>query len=57
MIELDCLIAAPAVARELVLVTDNLRAFRRVPGLHCENGLRRSNRRAQADPRKPPAQA
>lgn len=37
---LDCLIAAQAVARGLVLVTDNLREFRRVPGLKCENWMR-----------------
>lgn len=37
---MDCLIAAQAVARGLVLVTDNLREFRRVPGLKCENWLR-----------------
>lgn len=37
---MDMLIAAQAVARGLVLVTDNLREFRRVPGLHCENWLR-----------------
>ena len=34
------LIAAQAVARGLVLVTDNLREFKRVPGLLCENWLR-----------------
>lgn len=37
---LDCLIAAQAVARGLVLVTANLREFRRVPGLRCENWMR-----------------
>lgn len=37
---MDCLIAAQAVARGLVLVTDNLREFRRVPGLSCENWMR-----------------
>lgn len=37
---LDLLIAAQAVARNLVLVTDNLREFRRVPGLRCENWTR-----------------
>ena len=37
---MDLLIAAQAVARDLVLVTDNLREFRRVPGLRCENWLR-----------------
>lgn len=38
--QIDCLIAAQAVARGLVLVSDNLREFRRVPGLKCENWLR-----------------
>jgi tRNA(fMet)-specific endonuclease VapC len=37
---MDMLIAAQAVARGLVLVTDNLREFRRVPGLKCENWMR-----------------
>ncbi|HEY8011654.1 MAG TPA: type II toxin-antitoxin system VapC family toxin [Rudaea sp.] len=37
---MDMLIAAQAVARGLVLVTDNLREFRRVPGLKCENWVR-----------------
>lgn len=37
---MDCLIAAQAVTRGLVLVTDNLREFRRVPGLTCENWMR-----------------
>ncbi|MFT3791303.1 MAG: type II toxin-antitoxin system VapC family toxin [Rudaea sp.] len=37
---IDLLIAAQAVSRDLVLVTDNLREFRRVPGLACENWLR-----------------
>lgn len=37
---MDTLIAAQAVARGLVLVTDNLREFRRVPGLQCENWMR-----------------
>lgn len=37
---MDMLIAAQAVTRGLVLVTDNLREFRRVPGLHCENWMR-----------------
>ena len=37
---MDALIAAQAVARGLVLVTDNLREFKRVPGLKCENWLR-----------------
>ncbi|MEO7149801.1 MAG: type II toxin-antitoxin system VapC family toxin [Rhodanobacteraceae bacterium] len=37
---MDLLIAAQAQARRLVLVTDNLREFRRVPGLKCENWMR-----------------
>jgi len=37
---MDMLIAAQAVSRGLVLVTDNLREFKRVPGLSCENWLR-----------------
>lgn len=39
---MDMLIAAQAVARGLVLVlvTDNLREFRRVPGLSVENWIR-----------------
>lgn len=37
---IDLLIAAQAVSRSLVLVTDNLREFRRVPNLACENWLR-----------------
>jgi tRNA(fMet)-specific endonuclease VapC len=37
---LDLLIAAQAVSRELVLVSGNLREFRRVPGLLCENWIR-----------------
>lgn len=38
---MDMLIAAQALACGLVLVTDNLREFRRVPGLQCENWLTR----------------
>ena len=37
---MDMLIAAQALAAGLVLVTDNLREFRRVPGLQCENWMR-----------------
>lgn len=37
---LDMLIAAQAVSRDLVLVTANLREFRRVPGLNCENWMK-----------------
>jgi tRNA(fMet)-specific endonuclease VapC len=37
---LDMLIAAQAVSRGLVLVTANVREFRRVPDLNCENWLR-----------------
>lgn len=35
--DLDSLIAAHALARDLVLVTNNLREFERVPGLQTEN--------------------
>lgn len=38
--QMDCLIAAQAVTRRLVVVTDNTREFRRVPGLKCENWMR-----------------
>ena len=38
--QMEMLIAAQAVARGLVLVTNNLREYRRVPGLRCENWLR-----------------
>lgn len=37
---MDGLIAAQALSRGLVLVTDNEREFKRVPGLHCENWQR-----------------
>jgi tRNA(fMet)-specific endonuclease VapC len=37
---IDLLIAAQAIAHDLVLITDNLREFRRVPGLACENWMR-----------------
>lgn len=37
---LDLLIAAQAVSRELVLVTGNVREFRRVRGLQVENWIR-----------------
>ena len=37
---MDMLIAAQAVSAGLVLVSDNLREFRRVPGLQCENWMR-----------------
>jgi tRNA(fMet)-specific endonuclease VapC len=39
---MDLLIAAQAVSAGLILVTDNLREFKRVPGLRCENWLRAS---------------
>jgi tRNA(fMet)-specific endonuclease VapC len=39
--QLDCLIAAQAVAHELVPVTEKLRGFRRMPDLRCENWMRR----------------
>ncbi len=35
--DFDSLIAAQAVSVELVLVSNNLREFGRVPGLRCEN--------------------
>src|SRR5438067_1167480 len=35
--DLDTLLAAHALARNLVLVTNNMREFRRVPGLRVEN--------------------
>ena len=38
--DLDSLIAAQALARDLILVTNNLREFERVPGLQTENGAR-----------------
>ena len=37
---IDGLIAAQAVSRSMVLVTANLREFKRVPGLDCENWMR-----------------
>jgi tRNA(fMet)-specific endonuclease VapC len=36
----DMQIAAQAISRKLILVTNNLREFRRVPGLISENWLR-----------------
>ena len=36
---LDTLIAAQALSRDLTLVTNNLREFKRVPRLRCENWL------------------
>lgn len=35
--DLDSLIAAHALSQDLVLVTNNLREFERVPDLQCEN--------------------
>lgn len=35
--DLDSLIAAQALAREMILVTNNLREFERVPALQVEN--------------------
>jgi tRNA(fMet)-specific endonuclease VapC len=35
--DLDSLIAAQALAREMILVTNNIREFERVPGLAVEN--------------------
>ncbi|MEA2489304.1 MAG: tRNA(fMet)-specific endonuclease VapC [Acidobacteriota bacterium] len=37
---LDTLIASQAIARELILVSNNEREFRRVSGLHLENWAR-----------------
>lgn len=37
---MDMLIAAQALSANLVLITDNVREFRRVPGLQCENWVR-----------------
>lgn len=37
---MDMLIAAQAVSAGLVLITGNLREFRRVPGLQCKNWMR-----------------
>jgi len=37
---LDTLIASQAVARDLILVSNNEREFRRVAGLHLENWVR-----------------
>lgn len=39
---LDTLIAAHALSRGLVVVTDNVREFRRVPALQVENWIRRA---------------
>jgi tRNA(fMet)-specific endonuclease VapC len=38
--DLDTLIAAHALARDLILVTNNLKEFERVPGLQTENWVR-----------------
>jgi tRNA(fMet)-specific endonuclease VapC len=38
--DLDSLIAAHALARDLILVTNNLWEFERVPGLQTENWVR-----------------
>lgn len=37
---MDLLIAAQALSRGLIVVTDDLREFKRVPGLSCENWMR-----------------
>lgn len=44
--DLDSLIAAQALARNLVLATNNLREFERVPGLRTENWIDGRNREA-----------
>ena len=36
----DCLIAAQALAQDLILVTNNVREFERVPNLQIENWVR-----------------
>jgi tRNA(fMet)-specific endonuclease VapC len=36
----DLLIAAQALSRDLIVVTANLREFKRVPGLSCENWMK-----------------
>ena len=41
----DLLIAAQALSRDLVVVTANLREFKRVPGLHCENWMKQRDSR------------
>ena len=41
--DLDSLIAAHALARDLILVTNNLREFERVPGLLTENWTQKSS--------------
>ena len=38
--DLDTLIAAHAIALDLILVTNNLQEFERVPGLKTENWVR-----------------
>lgn len=38
---IDLQIAATALVHDLVVVTDNVREFRRVPGLHVENWAKR----------------
>ena len=38
---LDTLIAAHAMSRDLVIVTDKVREFKRVPGLQIENWQKR----------------
>jgi len=37
---LDLLIAAQAVAHDLLLITHNLKEFKRVPGLRCETWVK-----------------
>jgi tRNA(fMet)-specific endonuclease VapC len=40
--DFDEMIGAHALAKDAILVTDNIRHFQRVPGLHLENWLRDS---------------
>jgi tRNA(fMet)-specific endonuclease VapC len=44
---LDTIIAAQALALGCTLVTNNLREFRRVPGLRCQDWSRPTSRRAR----------
>jgi len=37
---MDMLIAAQSVARDLTLITNNMKEFQRIPSLRCENWVR-----------------